>query len=167
MQTPLTRAGFMALFAAITLLATSPVALADEVGVYRVFERSLTNDGDYANPFTDVELRVDYTAPSGKTWSFWGFYNGDGQGGGDLDNGNVWTLRFMPDEAGTWEYHWRWSDGTEGGSGEFDATTAGAGPGIIQAYDENPYWFAYNGTEPVYLKSYYETGHGSIAQDFD
>lgn len=167
MQTPLTRAGFMALFAAITLLATSPVALADEVGVYRVFERSLTNDGDYANPFTDVELRVDYTAPSGKTWSFWGFYNGDGQGGGDLDNGNVWTLRFMPDEAGTWEYHWRWSDGTEGGSGEFEATTAGAGPGIIKAYDENPYWFAYNGTEPVYLKSYYETGHGSIAQDFD
>ena len=40
------------------------------------------------------------------------------------------------------------------------------GKGILRAYKENPHWFAYNGTEPVWIKSYYETGHGSIAQPF-
>ncbi len=38
---------------------------------------------------------------------------------------------------------------------------------MLQPYAKNPRWFAYNGTEPVWIKSYYETGHGSIAQPFD
>ncbi|MEM8535864.1 MAG: hypothetical protein AAGF95_33870 [Chloroflexota bacterium] len=61
----------------------------------------------------------------------------------------------MPDQKGTWEYEYTWSDGTPGGSGSFVAVTEGAGKGVIQPYTENPLWFAYNGTEPVFLKSYY------------
>ena len=30
-----------------------------------------------------------------------GYYDGDGQGG---SSGNVWKVRFNPDEAGTWSY---------------------------------------------------------------
>ena len=152
---------------AILLLASYSAVNATTVGLYRVFETAVTNNGDYENKFTDVELLVEYTAPSGKSRSFRGFFDGDGNGGGDKSTGNVWKMRFMPDEIGTWKYAWRWTDGTSGGEGSFESTAANAGPGIIKAYKDNPRWFAYNGTDPVWLKSYYETGHGGIAQDFD
>ncbi len=139
----------------------------DGVGQYRLFEYRVINNGTYSNKFTDVELLVDYTSPSGREISFWGFFDGDGLGGGSLENGSVWKMRFMPDEVGEWHYAYRWSDGTPGGNGSFDCTEDGAGKGILQPYKSNPHWFAYNGDEPVWLKSYYETGHGSIAQDFD
>ena len=137
------------------------------VGLYRVFETTITNDKYYANKFADVDLTVIYTAPSGKDWEFWGFYDGDGSGGGDLANGTVWKMRFMPDELGRWSYTYRWSDGTPGGDGHFVCVKEGAGKGVLRPYEKNPHWFAYNGTEPVWLKSYYETGHGAIGQDFD
>lgn len=142
-------------------------ATAAPVGNYRLFETEVINTGNYSNKFTDVELLVDFTSPSGRKTEFWGFFDGDGKGGGDKSTGNVWKLRFMPDEVGTWNYTWRWSDGTEGAEGTFDSTEENAGKGIIKAYNDNPHWFAYNGTDPVWLKSYYETGHGGIAQDFD
>lgn len=137
------------------------------VPLYRLFEGSITNAVDYANKFTDVRLTVRYQSPTGAQSYFDGFFDGDGKGGGDLDSGNVWKFRFMPDEVGTWLYFYSWSDGTPGGKGSFEVTAEGAGKGILQAYEKNPRWLAYNGTEPVWLKSYYETGHGSIGQDFD
>jgi hypothetical protein len=150
------------LFVQITsLFAANPVSL------YRLFETSVINNEVYQNRFTDVELLVQYQAPSGRLFDFRGFFDGDGKGGGDMNEGNVWKMRFMPNETGIWKYVYRWSDGTPGGDGRFECTTEGAGKGILKPYDKNPHWFAYNGTEPVWLKSYYETGHGSIAQDFD
>jgi len=142
---------------------SAPVSVAK----YRVFEARVVNTAEYENKFTDVELLVDYTAPSGKQWSFRGFFDGDGKGGGDKSTGDVWKMRFLPDETGTWRYAWRWTDGTPGGEGAFEVTEQGAGKGVIRAYRGNAHWFAYNGTDPVWLKSYYETGHGGIAQDFD
>ncbi len=137
------------------------------VGLHRVFQTAVNNDRSYANKFADVELAVTYTAPSGTTWDFWGFYDGDGSGGGNLANGSVWKMRFMPNELGRWRYSYQWNDGTPGGQGEFVCVKENAGKGILKAYERNPHWFAYNGTEPVWIKSYYETGHGAIGQDFD
>lgn len=142
-------------------------ATAQQVPRYRLFERSIENNKSYANKFNDTELRCKYTAPSGRTVEFRGFFDGDGQGGGDARTGNVWKLRFLPDELGEWLYAWTWSDGTPGGSSKFTCVAEGAGKGMLQPYRDNPRWFAYNGTEPVWLKSYYETGHGSIAQPLD
>jgi hypothetical protein len=158
--------GFVAVIM-LTVPGWTPAIAAREVGNYRVFETEVINNRKYGNKFSDVELLVDYTAPSGEKTEFWGFFDGDGKGGGDRSTGNVWKMRFMPDEIGVWSYSWRWSDGTEGGTGTFESTEDDAGKGIIKAYERNPHWFAYNGTEPVWLKSYYETGHGGIAQDFD
>ena len=164
----LLQAHFYIKLAAIVLLVISSMsATADRVGQYRLFEAEVVNDNTYDNKFTDVELLVVYKSPSGKEWAFGGFFDGDGQGNGDKSTGNIWKMRFMPDEVGTWEYSYEWSDGTPGGTGTFESTEENAGKGIIQAYAENPHWFAYNGTEPVWLKSYYETGHSGIAQDFD
>ncbi len=136
------------------------------VGLYRVFEVQIRNDKSYGNKFADVDLTVTYNSPSGKAVEFFGFFDGDGRGGGNLVEGNIWKLRFMPDELGNWKYTYQWSDGTPGGAGAFTCVSDGAGKGVLKAYKENPHWFAYNGTEPVWLKSYYETGHGVIAQDF-
>ena len=137
------------------------------VPLYRLFEASISNNKAYQNRFTDVELLVSYQAPSGRRLEFRGFFDGDGKGGGDAQNGKVWKMRFMPDETGIWQYEYRWTDDSPGGKGSFNCTAEGAGKGVLQAYKENPHWFAYNGSDPVYLKSYYETGHGSIGQDFD
>jgi len=128
------------------------------VPLYRIFERSVTNSGNYANKFTDVALDVTYTSPSGRQLTLPGFYDGDGNG---RQNGDVWKFRFMPDEPGAWSYSYSWSDGTPGGSGELLAVTAGAGRGILKAYDDNPRWFAYNGTDPVFIRSYHVGSAGT------
>jgi hypothetical protein len=97
-------------------------------------------------------LTAVFTSPSGKKTTFWGFYDGDGNGG---QTGNVWKLRFMPNEIGTWTYLFSWSDGAPGGSSSFVCIPNGAGKGVLKPYHANPHWFAYNGTAPVFLKSYY------------
>ena len=137
------------------------------LGLYRTFERSLENKQSYANKFADVELSCSFTSPSGKVTDFMGFFDGDGSGGGDMQTGNVWKIRFFPDEVGTWSYTWTWSDATPGGEDSFICDSSDAGKGILRAYEKNPRWLAYNGNEPVWLKSYYESGHGSIAQPLD
>lgn len=137
------------------------------IGLYKTFERSIENAKAYSNRFSGVQLDSEFTSPSGKTTKFFGFFDGDGKGGGSMTQGNVWKIRFIPDEVGEWKYSWTWSDGSPGGSDVFNCTKTGAGKGILRPYKANPRWLAYNGTEPVWLKSYYESGHGSIAQPLD
>lgn len=123
-----------------------------EVPLYRLFEVEIPNSKEYPNPFTDVNLHATFTSPAGKETPFWGFYDGDGRGG---HSGSIWKLRFLPNEAGHWRYSYTWSDGSTGGFGQFYCTEEAAGKGILQPYEKNPRWLAYNGTEPVFLRSYY------------
>jgi hypothetical protein len=143
------------------------VSITPAVPQYRLFEAAVVNEREYANKFTDTELLVQYQAPSGRLVEFRGFFDGHGDGTGDPRSGNVWKMRFMPDEVGQWRFVYRWADGAPGGNGAFECVPEGAGRGILKAYRGNPRWFAYNGADPVWLKSYYETGHGSLGQDFD
>lgn len=153
-----------ALFALVVQTSAQTVT---QIGLYRTFERSLENSNSYSNKFNDVELTTTFTSPSGKTTGFFGFFDGDGEGGGDKQTGTIWKIRFIPNEVGEWNYKWTWSDGTAGGEDSFNCTSVGAGKGILRAYGANPRWLAYNGTDPVWLKSYYESGHGSIAQPLE
>lgn len=150
----------------VALSCSKPQPLT-QIGLYRTFEQVIENNTAYNNKFTDVELKCTYISPSGKTTMFYGFFDGNGNGGGDLKSGNIWKMRFIPNEIGKWEYKWTWSDNTSGGESAFICDSTNAGKGVLQAYQSNPRWFAYNGTNPVWLKSYYESGHGSIAQPFD
>jgi hypothetical protein len=129
--------------------------IAETVPLYRVFESTVHNDTVFENPFVDVNLEVSYTAPSGRTVDLFGFYDGDGRGG---KSGNVWKLRFCPTEIGLWRYRYFWSDGTPGGEGTFECISDGAGKGVLQPYGQNPHWIAYNGVDPVFLRSYYVGG---------
>lgn len=142
-----------------TLVLSLLCGIAQAVPLYKPFEQSITNNNGYANKFTDVTLTVQYSSPTNRQFQFYGFYDGDGAGG---QSGNMWKIRFMPDEAGTWSYSYTWSDGTPGGSGTFTGDTAGAGPGVLKPYGANPHWFAYNGTQPVFLKSFYLGAGGFV-----
>ncbi len=148
----------------LLLLAVYQKPVLSQIPVYRLFEYQVENDNSYDNKYTDVELQVQYKAPSGLLYNFYGFYDGDGAGN---SVGNIWKMRFMPNEPGEWSFVFTWTDGTKGGKGTFFCIKEGAGNGVLQAYHKNPHWFAYNGNNPVWLKSYYETGHGSLGQDFE
>lgn len=137
---------------------------APTIGRHKVYERTVANPRPYKNKFTDVTLHVRYTSPSGRVIDFAGFYDGDGAGG---QSGDTWRIRFMPDELGRWSYSYRWSDGGAGGSGRFTAVRHRAGPGVLRAYRRNPRWFAYEGTRPVFLRSYYIGAGGFLATDID
>jgi len=152
--------------AGLAIVFYSRLATAD-VPLYKVFETTVTNTNSYRNRFIDVELEAEFTSPSGTTTPWRGFFDGDGSGGGDFQTGNTWRLRFMPDEVGTWDYAYSWTDGTAGGSGSFDCILDGEGKGVIRAYQDNPHWFAYNGTAPVFLKSYQLYYEGLLHHDID
>src|SRR6056300_926078 len=79
------------------------------VGKYNTFETEIENNTAYKNKFIDVELTAEFISPSGKTTTFYGFFDGDGSGGGDSISGNIWKIRFMPNELGEWTYSWNWS----------------------------------------------------------
>ena len=65
---------------------------------------------DAPNPFLDYRMAVLLLSPSGALYVVPGFFDGDGQGG---SNGNQWTFRFTPDEAGTWAWYVSFRQGTD------------------------------------------------------
>jgi len=54
------------------------------------------------NPFLDCRLQVKFTGPSGQIYNVPGYFDGNGRGQG---KGNVWRVRFTPDEVGSWSYN--------------------------------------------------------------
>ncbi|MGH7312082.1 MAG: DUF4038 domain-containing protein [Candidatus Rokuibacteriota bacterium] len=72
---------------------------------YKRWEASLTSPKTYANPFSDVTLRVQYTGPAGQMLQGFGFWDG----------GNVFKLRMSFPEAGTWHYTTSSSDTADSG----------------------------------------------------
>ena len=112
-------------------IALSAAALADppeinrarpnsnEIGLYEKFELRIDMNATYTNPFDpdELDLSAEFTAPSGKKWNIWGFYNPNGWS-------SLWMVRFSPNETGTWRYVVKVTD-TEGtvqtGSASFTA----------------------------------------------
>lgn len=68
--------------------------------LWTAYELDFTGSQDYDNPFWDVAVRVELTAPSGSKHlvdAFW-------------DGGRTWHLRFAPDEVGRWTWESNCSD---------------------------------------------------------
>ncbi|NLE60247.1 MAG: DUF4038 domain-containing protein [Planctomycetes bacterium] len=78
-----------------------------------VYETEFHSNREYANPAIEVELTVVFTSASGKVTRRWGFWDG----------GDVWRVRFSPDEVGQWTWESRCSDeknrGLHGQRGSF------------------------------------------------
>lgn len=91
------------------------LAADERVELYGTFERLVSNDRTYSNPFDfrEIELQTEFTAPSGRKLSFFGFHDGDGQG---AQTGNVWSFRCFAEKAAEMQRStaraalkcWRW-----------------------------------------------------------
>ena len=70
------------------------VSMVNKVEQWRVCEISLESTLDYKNPFLDVDVKAEFTGPSGRVITLLGFWDGD----------NNWKVRFAPTEVGVWKY---------------------------------------------------------------
>jgi hypothetical protein len=66
---------------------------------YEKLELRVELSGSFQNPYDpdDVDLGAEFTAPSGKVWKIWGFYNPTGPSA-------LFMVRFAPTETGIWQY---------------------------------------------------------------
>ena len=71
----------------------------ESVGLYEKLELWIDLDSEITNPFDpeQIDVQAEFTAPSGKVWTIWGFYNPTSV---DVH----WMVRFSPTEKGTWRY---------------------------------------------------------------
>lgn len=123
-----------------------------------VLQSTAVYDGSQGtpNPFTDVQLTAQVTAPSGRKVTVDGFFDGDGAGG---QSGSVFKVRVFADEAGTWSWTTQSNAaGLNGRTGSFSVsgTLAGAfGKGPIVQDPAHPRYFKHQHGSPVYLVGKY------------
>lgn len=96
----------------------------------------------YPNPFIDVTLDVTFTAPSGKSFTLPGFYDGQ----------DTWRVRFNPNEVGRWRYHSssRPANAELNQEGSFEVTPNQT-VGFLQATPGRAWGFHYESGEPVFI----------------
>jgi hypothetical protein len=108
------------------------------------------------NPFTDVQLTAQVTAPGGRKVTVDGFFDGDGAGN---QSGNVFKVRVFADELGTWSWITQSNVASlNGKTGSFavSGTLAGAfGKGPIVIDPLHTRYFKYKQGSPVYLLGKY------------
>ncbi len=112
------------------------------VALWGRFEAFVRNARPYSDPYRDISLNVSFTRPDGSTVKFWGFHDG----------ADVWRIRFMPGQLGTWHYEAQFSDGALGIEGSFECETSGL-PGMLTVDPDNPLWFGYSTGRPLLLRS--------------
>lgn len=61
------------------------------------FEAQFTGTTDSSNPLQDLQVEVDFTAPSGRRQTVAAFWDGY----------KIWRVRFSPEEVGRWTYRTR------------------------------------------------------------
>src|ERR1035437_7311321 len=77
----------------------SPADRALPVGRYEKVELRVDVQATFENPYDpdDVDVWAEFTAPSGRVWQIWAFYNPSSWSA-------LWMVRFAPTETGTWLY---------------------------------------------------------------
>jgi hypothetical protein len=106
---------------------------------WEMHEFELHGDSHVENPFRDAALVGEFTSPSGKTITNEGFYDG----------GDIWRLRFTPDEEGEWRYLLR-GEGVELHRRGRLRCIAPRGHGFIRIHPDNPHAFAYTDGTPFF-----------------
>lgn len=139
------------------LLALVSTASTYAASCYGTAEVTLTSASSYnantgsPNPF-DLVVNAKVTAPSGRTYTIPGFFDGNGAGGAI---GNIFKVRIYTDEIGTWR--WTTSSGVPGLNGQSGTVAvsgklAGAfGKGPIVENPARPRTFMYQEGQPVFL----------------
>jgi hypothetical protein len=130
---------------------------ADSIPRYGVLELSFQHKRVYDNKFFDVDLEVVFISPNGTARRVKGFFYG----------GDVWKVRFSPDELGRWTYTYLMT-ATGGfhreGEGAFNCTPSDA-DGPVRQNPENPHrWVFANGKPyfPVGLQDCMNVSEGQL-----
>jgi dienelactone hydrolase len=113
------------------------------IACHDVFEVALTSARTYTNPFLDVAVQATFTAPSGRTLTAYGFYDG----------GNTWRVRLAPDEVGQWRYLTQAGDLADDGlhhrSGTFRCVRS-SNKGFVRVDPERKYSFSFSNGTPFF-----------------
>ena len=133
---------------------------------FEKFELQVHLQATFDNPYDpdELDLWAEFTAPSGKTWRVWGFYNP----GYFAD----WMVRFTPTETGDWKYVVKVRDqqGTaESSAGEFKCVRS-KHHGFVSIADNKRYLqfsdgSSFYGIGLWYNDSFYGSGRGSIRDE--
>jgi len=145
------------------ILSAQPVSAT--VGLYEKFELRMDLEAAYENPFDpeQVDVQAEFTAPSGKKLTIWGFYN-------PSQKSSPWTIRFAPTEKGAWQYIVKVKDkeGTaQSQAGDFTAADS-SHHGFIRIAPNQRYLMYSDGT-PFYgvglwYNDSYEGNRGAITE---
>lgn len=115
-----------------------------QIGIWGRFEANFINSKQYKDPYSNVELKVNFTAPDGDVIEYWGFYDGE----------NSWKVRFMPDMTGVWRYTGFFTDDEEQLEGQFECIPSDI-PGLIHKDENNPIWFGFKGGKHFMMRSFH------------
>jgi hypothetical protein len=151
------------------LLPAAPAGEAPSFPVPRFekLELRIEMHATYNNPYDpdQVDLWTEFTAPSGKLWKIWGFYN-------PTSYSVLWMVRFAPTETGTWKYVVKVKDheGTAESKPAQFAVTESRRPGFVGIAANKRYLQYSNGTPFYgvgiwYNDNYERYGSGSITED--
>lgn len=116
------------------------------------------SDGSYSaltpwfNPFTEIQIKLELTSPSGRKFSVPGFFDGDGMGG---MHGHIFKVRVSPDEIGLWLWRLQGSlPEFNQLSGSFDVSSTIQGvfsQGPVSILKSDTKRFAFANQKPVFL----------------
>ena len=115
---------------------------ASSVGLYHKYEIVLDLwDAEYNNPFDPVEIdvRALFVSPTGVEWPIYAFWN-------NVEGVDEWTVRFAPNEIGTWTYTLTAEDRDGQGLSEaysFEAVDSDR-QGWIHVSENNPHYFVHD-----------------------
>jgi hypothetical protein len=133
---------------------------------FEKFELEIDLTATFDNPFNpeQVDLWAEFTAPSGKVWKIWGFYN-------PTDWDSEWMVRFTPTEPGDWSYVVKVRDregNVESEPAEF-RVERGRRRGFVGIAENRRYLKYDDGTSFYgvgfwYNDDYHRRGHGQITQ---
>ncbi|MDR1502337.1 MAG: DUF4038 domain-containing protein [Prevotella sp.] len=106
---------------------------------WEMHEFTISGHTGFDNPFTTTMLIGQFTSPSGKIKIINGFYDG----------GNIWRLRFVPDENGEWSYQ-LWGEGVDILQQGKINSIGSAGNGFIRIHPQNPFSFVTDDGTPFF-----------------
>lgn len=124
-------------------MSAAPASLARR----RVGEWALRSARRYAEPFADVAVEAIFGGPGGRVVKVSAFHDGAEAGG------QVWRVRFNPDEAGRWTYRTVPTPHDDGlaTEGAIEVTDGGPSRGFLRATPGVGWGLTYESGEPCFV----------------
>ncbi len=133
------------LFLSLLIIGQTIHAQESRTGIWSRFEKEIIRETTSSNPFTETELKVEFTRPDKSILSINGYF----------DHPGVWKFRIMPDMIGKWKYSAWFSDGSvKKVDGSFRCVASDI-PGLITADETNPVWFGFKGGKHQLIRSFH------------